>query len=743
MVNPVKYRYLILGFTVLLLLFSATQIPKLRAVYDFESFFPQGDPTLKTFERYKEIFNADENFLMLGIPNEPSVFDTIFLKKIQKTTLEIAALPQMVQAQSLVTMKTMRKTPFGFREFDVLPINEATLANDSAEIMADKRAVGFFISEKSDVLTVMMELVPSISEGASDSLVTSIREICAANEVGEYHIGGDSFTKQNYVEMLEEENKTMIPLFMGAVIFMLWLLYGSWFQVIVPTISVVVGLIILYGYAATIGRYINLSTLMYPTIMLIVGMSDLIHLYTKYEIEIRKGFSKEKAILNSLTEIRFTLFITSLTTIIGFLTISQSSMPHVATFGWDGAVGVALAFLIAITFTPVVLYLLPVPKARQERMAFFNVDWQKWLLKIFEIGQQKRKTILGVSALFLIIAVIGITKIDTNNYVLGAIDEETELRKDYSFFEEHLSGVRSFELFVELKNGHKADDLAVLKALDKLELFLETQPTVGPIISPLTFYKSINEIRKGKYELPSNQSAIKVYNRFSDTLGLQNYISLDKQSTRFTGKMKDVGRLKVKAFNTDLQTWAAANLPEEMCTLTMTGAPVLIDRNNELLIGQMLYSLGIAFLLISLIMAFLYRDVKMVIISLIPNVLPLIMVAGVMGWLGVELNGSVSIIFTLAFVIAVDDTIHFLSKFKKEVTLNGYTALALQNTIVETGKAIVMTSIILMSGYAVLFFSDFKEAWYHGVLICFTLFWAVLADLFLLPILLSKLKVLS
>ena len=741
--NPLKYKIVILSVTALLFGLSLFYIPQMRAVYDFESFFPKNDPVFNDFEKYKTYFDSDENILMVAVSNAPSVFDTTFLQKIKTLTSDLSELPQVEDAQSLPTMKEWRLTPFGLmRQRSLLQIDTASFAFDSLRLVEDPRVRNLLLSDKGDVLTIFLEIKANISENATDSLIYSINELCEAEAFESFHLGGDVYTQVSYIQMLEAENIKLIPLFMIAVILVLWLLYGSFWKIVVPTISVLLGLVILYGYAAFIGRDLNISTLMYPTIMVVVGMSDLIHFYTKYQIEIENGLSKKIAILQSLKEIRGTLLLTSLTTIIGFLTISQSPSPHVQTFGLDGAVGVLLAFIIAITFTPVVLSFLPAPTSKEKNtsplQSFFK--WDKWLNAIYHFSKNNTKIVWGTTAVLLILSIIGISKINTNNYILGSINEDTELRASYTFFEKRLSGVRSFEWIIETKGDFKIDDLAVLQSLQGLENYIDSIDVVGSVFSPLTFYKSVHQLRKGGnaryYALPNNQQEIYRYNKWSDKFDLGTYLNEEKTVGRLTAKMEDVGRLKVKKINKKVRRWIANNLDDNMLAIRPTGKPLLIDRNHELLVGQMATSLSIAFVLISLIMAFLFRSTQMVLISLVPNLLPLILVAGVMGFTGVELNGSVSIIFTIAFVIAVDDTIHFLSKFKQEVKKYGRKPIAIQNTLLQTGKAIIITSIILMSGYFILFFSDFKEAWYHGVLICFTLFWAVLADLFLLPLLL-------
>lgn len=730
-----KYRIPIILLAVAALATSLYFIPNLKADYNFENFFPKGDTSVQYFNRYQEDFSTNDQLLMLAIVNHPTVFETNFLHRLDSLSKGLQAQKSIERVLSLTNASTYKKTPFGIVEIPLVKFPSDDYTRARKKIMEDPRMVDLLISEDARITALLIEVKKGLRERQEDTLLQQLYSLCDQLEFEEYHLGGRIYTQASYIRMLEAENVRLIPMFMLMVVLVLLVLYRSFISIIVPTFSVMIGLIFLYGYAAAIGRSINLATLMYPTIMAVVGMSDLIHLYTKYQLELDLGHDRRQAILNSLKELRVTLLLTSLTTIIGFLTISRSLIPHIKTFGIDGAVGVFMAYVIAITLTPVMLSYLPASRTEQSRINWSGIcDW------IYRITKTREKQILGIAAICLLIAVWGMSLVDTNNFALGAIDDRTKLKQDFLFFEKELSGVRSFEMGVEVLGEQSITDFEVLQALDSLEQYLETIPTLGTVFSPLTFYKSAYAIEKGdwaNYRLPPTEQEKNKLERWRKRIKLP-YTSEDQKRGRFTARMQDLGRLKVKEIITDIQNWIDKNLANSSLKFGFTGASLLIDKTNELMIDQMIWSLLLAFFLVSLIVAWLFRKLKMVLISLLPNILPLLLTAGVMGFFGVELNGSTAIIFTIAFVIAVDDTIHFLMKFQKELQIQGDLEKAIQSTLAQAGKAIIITSLVLSSGYFILFFSDFKEAWYHGVLICFTLIWALLADLFLIPILLRR-----
>jgi len=242
-----------------------------------------------------------------------------------------------------------------------------------------------------------------------------------------------------------------------------------------------------------------------------------------------------------------------------------------------------------------------------------------------------------------------------------------------------------------------------------------------------------------QYKLPENDDKFNSLEKLNKTIK-NPFVNRKNDKGIISVRMKDIGRLKVKKILEELNHWISFNIKDPTFELRVAGRHSLIDKTNQLMINSLFDGLLIALGLISIIIGLLFKSFKMAIISLVPNLLPLIFTAGAMGIIGVELNASSAIIFTIAFVIAIDDTIHFLKKYaflkKQNETIDKEEQI--KQTIVEAGKAIMITSIILISGYGILLFSDFKEAYYHGFLICLTMAWALLADLFLLPILLRK-----
>ena len=355
------------------------------------------------------------------------------------------------------------------------------------------------------------------------------------------------------------------------------------------------------------------------------------------------------------------------------------------------------------------------------------------------IDRTHRWIVFG-GALFTSVALVGISFIKVDNYLLEDLSEDDPYRKNFEYFENNYSGVRPFELIVTDTTNNNVFSFENLHALDRIEHSIYQNYPVKVVESPLFFVKFLNQISNGNdkafFKIPETKSEFLKLQKYMKGArfrkAMDSFISEDKKQLRFSCRMKDLGGNEMGKRNEKLLS-CVAQLENEHLEVKLTGMSLLIDKNNETLAAGMMESLLVAFGIIAILMGWLFRSVQMVLITLIPNILPLVGIAGVMGFSGIDLKVSTSIIFTIAFGIAVDDTIHYVSKLK--VLLNNGRSLpyAMKRTGISTGKAIVVTSLILISGFVTLIFSTFASTFYIGLLVSITLFLAIVFDLLLLP----------
>jgi predicted RND superfamily exporter protein len=478
-----------------------------------------------------------------------------------------------------------------------------------------------------------------------------------------------------------------------------------------------------------------------PTIIFVVGMSDVVHILSKYFEELRLGKPKLKALGIAFREIGLATFLTSLTTAVGFLTLLTSSIQPIRNFGLYTAIGVFVAFLLAYSLLPAVLVLSKPPSIAFKPIN--KVFWTRRLHLSFGWVLRHKMTILLASIVVIALSAYGISRISVNNFILEDLKESHPLKQEFRFFESNLSGARPLELSLAYDDDVDPLSMEFLNASSRLDDYLKTHYEVQSLTSPSSFMSLVNYYSHGcnldHYNIPDDQKSLDLLivslKKFDKDNKINLVINTEKHMARVAGSVGDYGRAYYDSLSVGLTGFMNSELSEAPFSIKLTGTAHLIDLNNRLLSTTMIQGLLIAFLVVALIAGLMFRSIKMVVIALVPNILPLVLIAAVMGYSGIYLKVSTSVVFTIAFGIAVDDTIHFLSKFRIQLGKGHHMLYALKRTYISTGKAIVVTTLILCAGFFSLIFSDFLGTFYIGLLIGLTLVFAVLADLVLLPVL--------
>jgi predicted RND superfamily exporter protein len=401
-----------------------------------------------------------------------------------------------------------------------------------------------------------------------------------------------------------------------------------------------------------------------------------------------------------------------------------------------------MAFFLAYTMLPAMLILTKPPKIVQT--GFTRNTWYPILHRSFAWVLKYYKQV-GVGAIvFVAIAIYGALQVESNYYLLEDLKDTSELRKDYEYFDKEFMGLRPFELSVNVKEDeHSIYDYEVLNALNKIDSFLVADYGLKQTASIVQVLKISNRTEHGGntdfYKFPNKKDAKKFVERLEkfDRSGLlQLYVDTTETYARFSSTIGDIGRYAIVEKNERFDTFFNTELDTSILAYQFTGTGHLLDRNMNSLSLNLTKGLILAVLIVALLMGLLYRSFKMVVIAIIPNILPLVLLAAILGYVGIQLKVSTAIIFTISFGIAVDDTIHFMSKLKLELNRGKSFMYALKRTYLSTGRAIILTTLILCSGFLLLMFSDFLGTFYVGLLISFTLIFALLADLLFLPVLL-------
>ena len=723
----------------------AYQVSQIGFDYNFERFFPQDDPETDYFLAHREKYGSENDFILFSLENKQGIFQEDFLSTAKRFQDSLLTLPYVTETQSILTIQEPIKDPlFGsFFERPYLRWDEPEhYSIDSARIYQSPDLVNSLVTEDGMSIAILLKHEQLLSKAGCDTLSWAVNAMTPGFNFDRLYVSGRATGQRYFVDRMQQELIVFMSASMVLIVLFLIIAFRSAWGVIVPLIVVLLAIVWLLGVMRMAGKELDLLLTILPTILFVVGMSDVVHILSKYLDELRKGQPKMEAIKVSVKEVGLATFLTSLTTAIGFLTLMSSSIIPIREFGIYSAVGVVLAYLLAFSLLPAAMVLSKRPKLREERAG--QDFWTKHLHRLYGWIIRNRKAISLGSVLLALLCAWGISRIEVNNFLLEDLKKDNPVRMQFDYFEKAYAGIRPFELAFEVKDSSMTVlDPDVLRQLDKLDTYLRGDYGAGSIISPLTFVKSLNKAgHNGKaefYRLPESNKELaklaKSLKRAKQMEGVNSFLSADLLGCRVAGMMGDWGKLEIDKRNEALAKFWNQEMDSDLLSYHLTGTAKLIDLNNDHLSKTMIWGLVIAFLIVALIVGLLYRSWKMVVIALIPNMLPLMMIGAVMGFTGIDLKVSTSIIFTIAFGIAVDDTIHFVSRLRLELAKGRSRQYALKRSFIGTGKAIIITSLILVAGFLTLVLSTFKGTFYTGALLSLTLLFAVVVDLFLLPVL--------
>ncbi|MEQ8909941.1 MAG: MMPL family transporter [Vicingaceae bacterium] len=740
-----KWSKLILVALFSVLCFLGYRASLLEFDYDFEKFFPQEDEDLSFFKSYRETFENDNDFILIGIRREKGLFNQTFLLQLDEFVDSLRGLPHLREVISPLEMKYYEMNPMGLGVMEKAffhPEQPTRFQADSMRLANTNQPIAEMVNLKNQSLIILIKNEQLISKKKSDELAHALQDMLDRQSFSEVHVMGKIMGQLEYIEVMKVEFLTFMIISVLVLIIFLIITYRSLWGIIIPLATVLLAVVGSLGFMQLSGKPLNMMTTLLPVIMLVVGMSDVVHMVSKYLEEIRYGKTKVLALKNMIKKVGVATLLTSLTTALGFVTLIGVSMEPIRDFGIFTAVGVLLAFVLSILFIPSIFMHIKKPKIANAKSIQNN--WEKGLGRIFVWLCRNRPKVLWAYFFLTIVAVYGAFQIKFDYFLMQDLDQDQPLMEELRYFQKQYGGIRPFEMAVIPQGEYEIDDYEVQKEIEKLTHYLDSVYGVNQMISPTVPIKYMNQaMRNGEkeyYKVPENPKRYAYLNRqlqkFEDRQEWQQIQSKDGKMGRIFGRMIDPGSRAMLMRNDSLRTFYEQNIEAEVVDYKLTGTPVIIDRSGRYVTQNVVYGLLVAFLLIGLSMGVLFRSVRMGLLSLVPNLFPILLTAGFIGFAGIDLNMSTAIVFTIAFGIAVDDTIHFLSRYRQEMVQGRSRLYGLRRTFISTGKAIIITSIILLGGFGSLIFSDFLSTFYIGLFVSMTLVFAVVTDLTLLPMLL-------
>ena len=597
---------------------------------------------------------------------------------------------------------------------------------------------------------------PAREEYINTVLIPKVRDF--ENNYGiDIKISGMPYVRTKNAENIKSEISTFVILALIITSIIFFLFFRSYRATFISLFVVMVGVVWSVGILGLFiintppGDFeISVLTGLIPPLIIVIGIPNCIFLINKYQHEVNEHGNKAKSLQRVITKIGNATLMTNVTTASGFATFIITNSKLLKEFGIVASLSILAIFVLCILIIPIIYSFLPIPE--EKHLEHLNKRWITSLGDWIENTVKKSKiNIYIISIALLVFSIIGIYQIRISGSIIDDMPQKADWFDDIMFYEKEFNGIMPLEILIDTKRKKGVTKLSTIKKMSKIEDVILEIPELSKPISMVSLVKySKQAYYNGNpkyYQVPTSQensfilSYAKNSTSDSDVDLIKNYVDSTGQYTRITAFMKDMEIERMEAIEEKLNYEISKIMPSNNFEVSITGKAYLFQKGTKYLVKNLILSLSLAIFLIAMLMAYMFRSVKMIFVSLIPNLLPLIVTAGLMGYLGVAIKPSTILIFSIAFGIAVDDTIHFLAKYRQELIANNWEInKSVYNALRETGVSMFYTSIVLFFGFSVFTVSDFGGTVALGALVSATLLFAMLANLLLLPSMLLSLE---
>lgn len=739
----------------LITLFMAYQAQFIQWSYNMANVVPEDDPDQVYFHQFKQTFGEDGNILALGF-KDSALYKSDNFRKMKYLTNELESIKGVKDVLGLANLQMLEKNNEKKR-FELVPvfpeIPEEQPALDSMLAFAKnlKFYSGQLINEHNGATLILVTVEKSALN--SEYRHTMVADIVRAGDqfqeaTGiEVNYAGLPYVRSvNTLKIKEELNKFLIYsiIITGLILFGF---FRSLKAVIFPLI--IIGMIVIWviGTISLFGFEITLLTGLIPSIIVVIGIPNSVYMLNKYHHEYSSHGDQMKALAKIIRNIGIVTFITNFTTAVGFFVLVFTGIPILVEFGIVAGINIMCTFIVSTIMIPSVFSLFKPPSDRHLKHLDFKM-LNGFLVVLDVLVHKHRKIIFTITAVIVLASIYGITKLQSISYMVDDLPEDSPLAKQLEFFEENFSGVMPLEVIVDTGTKKGVQNLTNLRKIDEFEVWLGSLEGISQPVSVVSFIKAARQAFYNQnpafYSIPNNRESafiLRYLKEESDEAGIaKSFVDSTGQLIRISLKMPDVGSNKMDSLvNQVISPKIDEIFADSKMDVRITGTVPLFIKGNKYLIDNLITSMIFAFFIIAVIMAILFKNFKMIVISLIPNLIPLLLTGAIMGYFGIPLKPSTALIFSIAFGISVDDSIHFLAKYRQELHAhNFFVPIAVSKSLRETGASMIYTSIILFCGFVIFTLSEFGGTVALGKLTSITLLFAMLTNLIVLPALLLQ-----
>ncbi|MGB0273953.1 MAG: efflux RND transporter permease subunit [Flavobacteriaceae bacterium] len=753
-----RNRILFLAAIVATTFFLSTQWGNIRFSFTEANLLPDNHPFNTYYERFLDRFGEEGNMVVIAVQDN-QFFTPEKLAAWKALGDSLAASPSIEYVVGISELTQLKRNTKK-RVFESAPIpyqkpktNEEATALKQWLFQQQPLYNELLFNKETAVVQTGVYLRPEVvNSGERQAFVDNVLvpKIAAfESDTGlNVRVSGMPYIRTINAKMILDE----IGLFVVAATLVTTLIFFFFFRsyraTFISMSIVVIGVMWAFGIIGLLGYEITVLTALIPPIIIVIGVPNCIFLINKYQNEIKKHGNQARSLQRVISKIGNATLMTNMTTACGFATFMLTNSTLLREFGIVASINIMMIFLLSLLMIPIIYSFMSIPN--KKHLEHLNRKWMSGFVAWMErMVKQHRVSVYFISVIALMLSIVGMYEIRLSGTIVDDMPKKADFYKDIRFFETHFKGVMPIEIMVDTKRKNGATRLSTLNRINRLENDLREIPELSNPVSAVAVAKYLKQAfyngNPKYFQLPTNQenNFIRAHakNLGDEASFLTRLVDETGQFARITVMLQDVSTERMEAIEQQMLNSINKYFPADRFDVSMTGKALGYLKGTRFLVRNLVVSLSLAILLIALFMAYMFRSFRMILISLLPNVIPLILTAGMMGFLGIAIKPSTILVFSVAFGISVDDTIHYLVKYRQELQATKWNVKkSVYAALRETGVSMFYTSIVLFFGFSVFMISSYGGTVALGGLVSATLLFAMLANLILLPSLLLSLE---
>ncbi|WP_411039828.1 efflux RND transporter permease subunit [Vibrio vulnificus] len=717
---------------------------------DYNIFFDGSNAQLQAFDEIQTTFAKTDNIALVLAPKSGDVFDQRTLTQIQEMTEQAWQVPYSSRVDSLANYQHTEAVDDDLLVEDLLyqsyPLTAERIAKVRAVAMSEPLLVNALVSEKGDVAVINITMqMPGVDETAEVNEVVAYVEQMLSHYRAEYpdvtiYKAGIIAMNHSFAMAAQNDSATLVPTMLLVILVFLTLMLRSFLSVLATLVVIIGAIVATLGIVGWAGMFLHVASVNVPTLIMTLAVADCVHVIASMRHFMRQGMPKSQAIHRSVTLNFVPIIITSVTTAIGFLMMNMSDSPVLRDFGNLSALGVMIACVLSVSLLPALLNLLPVRfSAKQAAKSSDIMD------KLADLVVRRRNVLLPLSIVVIAGSAALIPYNKVNDESVKYFDTSSEFRQAADFMEQRIGGMTTMSIAIKTHQSQGIASPEFLEVLGEFTRWLREQPETDHVASLSDIYKRLNKNMHGDdsayYALPAERELAAQYLLLYEMslpfgLDLNNQVNVDKSSVKLQLTVKNLGSVELVALEERIYQWFASHAPRYQ--VVASSPSLMFAHIGETNMASMLSTLPITLILISALMIFALRSWRLGVISLVPNIAPAVIGFGLWALISGEINLGLSVVVTLTLGIVVDDAVHFLAKYQHARKEGQNAEQAVRYAFHTVGRALWITTVVLVAGFSVLAMSQFRLNSDMGQLSAIVIFVALVIDFVLLPSLLMR-----